>query len=128
MLRRLSAATEERRIPREHDPLQGEGFHQERGRGRTEPADSLRLLEEGVPELLPATAPADRFYARGDYEAAREEYERVVRSHSGKPLAGEALFKAGLCSIQEGRFAEARERFFAVAQTAAVRLTSGFLK
>ncbi|MEW6363840.1 MAG: protein kinase [Acidobacteriota bacterium] len=81
--------------------------------------DNLRVLQERVPALLAATAPGDRFYERGEYEAAAEEYHRIVRDHAGTAMGGEALFKAGLCSMSLGRYDDALARFREVADSSA---------
>ncbi|MFH1177868.1 MAG: protein kinase [Acidobacteriota bacterium] len=73
--------------------------------------DRLRVLQESTPELVAATALGDRLYERSELATAQEEYERLAHDHAGKPIAGEALFKVGVCLAQQRRWAEALAAF-----------------
>ncbi|HOB53608.1 MAG TPA: protein kinase [Acidobacteriota bacterium] len=84
--------------------------------------DNLRVYQESVPEMLTATAVGDRLFERGQLAAARQEYEHIARDHAGKAIAGEALFKAGLCRLLEGDYAAARVAFEGVDRTPADEL------
>jgi len=81
--------------------------------------DNLRVSRERVPDVLGPTAPGDRLFEMGQYDAARAEYERVASDQAGKPVGGEAEFKAGLCLLRAGMIQEAMGTFRRVESSAA---------
>jgi|GEM_PF-6903865 len=76
--------------------------------------DNLRIYQERIPEVMPMTAVGDRLFEQGQFAAAERAYADVVRDHSGKAIADEALFKAGVCLLQRERYDEAVDTFHQV--------------
>ncbi|MDN3508037.1 MAG: protein kinase, partial [Simkaniaceae bacterium] len=66
----------------------------------------------------------DAFLANKDYEKAFTEYKRIASSFKGRSEEREALFRAGISKIEEGKHSEERETFFAQAREQFERLRS----
>lgn len=79
----------------------------------------LRIFQERSPEVVRATAIGDRLVEDGQLALARREYERITRDHPGREIAGEALFKSGLCLLWQGDPAGAGRTFAEVSTTGA---------
>ncbi|MBN2433546.1 MAG: protein kinase [Acidobacteria bacterium] len=76
--------------------------------------DNLRIYQERIPEVMPVTAVGDRLFEQGQFAAAERAYADVVRDHAPKPIADEALYKAGICLLQRELYAEAIDTFHQV--------------
>ncbi|MEW6364875.1 MAG: tetratricopeptide repeat protein [Acidobacteriota bacterium] len=76
--------------------------------------DNLRIYRKRLAEAVEPTTVGDQLFIRGDVAAAQDLYERVVRDQEGKPVAGEALFKLGMCLLERKQYADAFSAFQSV--------------
>ena len=58
--------------------------------------DRVRVYQKRLAEVAPVIHAADVLLDRKMYQAAAEEYAKVVASHAGRPMAVEALYRQGL--------------------------------
>jgi serine/threonine protein kinase/tetratricopeptide (TPR) repeat protein len=71
--------------------------------------DNLKIYRRAVPVTPSPTSAADRFWERGDLEAALEEYRALLVDFGNSERAKEIRLKIADCLVRLGRFEKARE-------------------
>ncbi len=70
--------------------------------------DNLKIYRQKGALKVSAVSYGDKYFFRGDYETAIDEYRDVARNHPGTAEAAEARYKMGLAYVRSGKFEEAR--------------------
>jgi serine/threonine protein kinase/tetratricopeptide (TPR) repeat protein len=71
--------------------------------------DNLKIYRRAVPLTPSPTSAADRFWERGDFEAALDEYRALLVDFGSSERAKEIRVKIADCLVRLGRFDKARE-------------------
>jgi serine/threonine protein kinase len=80
------------------------GFFTRGGQARF---DNLRVFQRAIPQSPSPTLIADRFWERGDFQAALEEYRGLHLDFGNSDITRQILTKIPDCLIRMGRYQEA---------------------
>jgi serine/threonine protein kinase/tetratricopeptide (TPR) repeat protein len=71
--------------------------------------DNLRISRRAIPLTPSPTLVADRFWERGDFEAALEEYRSLLADFGSSDRSREIQLKIADCLVRLGRYDDAKE-------------------
>ena len=76
--------------------------------------DNLRIYRLAVPLLSSPTLVADRFWERGDFEAALDEYRALLVDFPNTDMIPDILLGIADCLIRKGRYGEVEDALWRV--------------
>ncbi len=80
----------------------GTGFGFDTCSGGEVAISSIRISSRPVPQLVPASAIADRLFRMRLYVDARTQYAEIHDTYRGSTMASDALFRMALCDLRGG--------------------------
>jgi tetratricopeptide (TPR) repeat protein len=71
--------------------------------------DNLKIYRRAIPEVPSPTLIADRFWERGDFEVALDEYRGLLLDFPSGEIVKEILVKMADCMVRLGKYKDAYE-------------------